>query len=91
MPLAGSMQVRSLTPKMVIHTNLQNVNINPNLDDIGYASIELKSGLGWSMLVSHPKVDVLYNRMCFYVIQKWMFRTIHFWMVMYLPNWMFQI
>ena len=24
--------------------------------------------------------------MCFYVIQKWMFGTIQFWMVMYLPN-----
>ena len=24
--------------------------------------------------------------MCFYVIQKWMFRTIHFWMVIDLPK-----
>ena len=49
---------------------------HPNLDDSEHA-------------LSHPKVDVLHNPnmddsdWCFYVIQKWMFLTIQFWIDIY--------
>ena len=75
--------------------NLQNVGDLSMLSKFGMKSskfewcVPSKFGWSWKSFKNRCFIQSIFGWfwMSFDVIQKWMFRTIHFWMVMYLPKW----